>query len=69
MIAFANADGGQLVISIENEKQKGNIIVGFKAGRVHFIDDFKWFDCEMSDTSLVLSLEEIPVVNCREKMI
>lgn len=31
LIAFANADGGQLVIGIEDEKQE-NIITGFKDG-------------------------------------
>ena len=31
LIAFANADGGKLVIGIEDEKQ-GNIITGFKDG-------------------------------------
>ncbi len=40
LIAFANADGGQLVIGIEDEKQ-GNIITGFKDGKAYPIEDFK----------------------------
>ena len=32
LIAFANADGGQLIIGIEDEKQH-NIITGFKDGK------------------------------------
>ncbi|WP_105113872.1 ATP-binding protein [Streptococcus suis] len=62
LIAFANADGGQLVIGIEDEKQD-NIITGFKDGRAYPIDDFKKIDREMRETPLDLSFEEIPVVN------
>ena len=62
LIAFANADGGQLVIGIEDEKQD-NIITGFKDGRSYPIDDFKKIDREMRETPLDLSFEEIPVVN------
>ena len=62
LIAFANADGGQLVIGIEDEKQ-GNIITGFKDGRAYPIEDFKKIDREMRETPLDLSFEEIPVVN------
>ncbi len=62
LIAFANADGGQLAIGIEDEKQ-GNIITGFKDGRAYPIDDFKKIDREMRDTPLDLSFEEIPVAN------
>lgn len=62
LIAFANADGGQLVIGIEDEKQD-NIITGFKDGRAYPIDDFKKIDHEMRETPLDLSLEEIPVLN------
>lgn len=62
LIAFANADGGQLVIGIEDEKQD-NIITGFKDGRAYPIDDFKKIDREMGDTPLDLSFEEIPVLN------
>lgn len=62
LIAFANADGGQLVIGIEDDKQ-GNIITGFKDGRAYSIDDFKKIDREMRETPLDLSFEEIPVVN------
>lgn len=40
LIAFANADGGQLVIGIEDDKQN-NIITGFKDGRAYPIDEFK----------------------------
>lgn len=43
LIAFANADGGQLVIGIEDEKQN-NLITGFKAGSAYPIDDFKKID-------------------------
>lgn len=46
LIAFANADGGQLIIGIEDEKQD-NIITGFKDGRAYPIDDFKKIDREM----------------------
>lgn len=62
LIAFANADGGQLIIGIEDEKQH-NIITGFKDGKAYPIDDFKKIDREMRDTPLDLSFEEIPVVN------
>ena len=62
LIAFANADGGQLVIGVEDEKQ-GNIITGFKEARAYPIDDFKKIDREMRETPLDLSFEEIPVVN------
>lgn len=62
LIAFANADGGQLVIGIEDEKQD-NIITGFKDGRAYPIDDFKKIDREMRETPLDLSFEEIPVIN------
>ncbi len=62
LIAFANADGGQLVIGIEDDKQN-NIITGFKDGRAYPIDDFKKIDREMRDTPLDLSFEEIPVRN------
>ncbi|WP_105207827.1 ATP-binding protein [Streptococcus suis] len=62
LIAFANADGGQLVIGIEDEKQ-GNIITGFKDGNAYPIEDFKKIDREMRETPLDLSFEEIPVVN------
>lgn len=67
LIAFANADGGQLVVGIEDEKQD-NIITGFKDGRAYPIDDFKKIDREMRDTPLDLSFEEIPVVNHKGKM-
>ena len=43
LIAFANADGGQLIIGIEDEKQH-NIITGFKDGKAYPIDDFKKID-------------------------
>ncbi|HFI0443233.1 TPA: ATP-binding protein [Streptococcus suis] len=62
LIAFANSDGGQLVIGIEDEKQN-NIITGFKDGNAYPIDDFKKIDREMRDTPLDLSFEEVPVVN------
>lgn len=62
LIAFANADGGQLVIGIEDEKQ-GNIITGFKDGQAYPVEDFKKIDREMRETPLDLSFEEIPVVN------
>lgn len=62
LIAFANADGGQLVIGIEDEKQD-NIITDFKDGRSYPIDDFKKIDREMRETPLDLSFEKIPVVN------
>lgn len=61
LIAFANADGGQLVIGIEDEKQ-GNIITGFKDGNAYPIEDFKKIDREMRETPLDLSFEEIPRV-------
>lgn len=64
LIAFANADGGKLVIGIEDEKQ-GNIITGFKDGHAYPIEDFKKIDREMRDTPLALTFEEIPVVNVR----
>ena len=57
LIAFANADGGQLVIGIEDEKQ-GNIITGFKDARAYPIDEFKKVDREIRDTPLDLSFEE-----------
>lgn len=62
LIAFANADGGQLVIGIEDDKQ-GNIITGFKDGKAYPIEEFKKIDREMRETPLDLSFEEIPVVN------
>lgn len=62
LIAFANADGGQLVIGIEDEKQ-GNIITCFKDGKAYPIEDFRKIDREMRETPLDLSFEEIPVVN------
>ncbi len=62
LIAFANADGGQLVIGIEDEKL-GNIITGFKDSKAYPIDDFKKINHEMRDAPLDLSFEEIPVVN------
>lgn len=64
LIAFANADGGKLVIGIEDEKQ-GNIITGFKDGHAYLIEDFKKIDREMRDTPLALTFEEIPVVNVK----
>ena len=62
LIAFANADGGQLVIGIEDDKQD-NIITGFKDGKAYPIEEFKKIDREMRETPLDLSFEEIPVVN------
>ena len=62
LIAFANADGGQLIIGIEDEKQD-NIITGFKDGKAYPIDDFKKIDREMRDTPFDLSFYEIHVVN------
>ena len=62
LIAFANADGGQLVIGIEDDKQS-NLITGFRDGKAYSIDDFKKIDREMRETPLDLSFEEIPVVN------
>ena len=62
LIAFANADGGQLVIGIEDDKQN-NIITGFKDGKAYPIDEFKKIDREMRETPLDLSFEEIPVLN------
>ena len=64
LIAFANADGGKLVIGIEDEKQ-GNIITGFKDGHAYPIEDFTKIDREMRDTPLALTFEEIPVVNVK----
>lgn len=64
LIAFANADGGKLVIGIEDEKQ-GNIITGFKDGHAYPIEDFKKIDREMRDTPLNLTFEEVPVVNVK----
>ena len=62
LIAFANADGGQLVIGIEDEK-KGNIITGFNDGNAYDINEFRKIDREMRDYPLQLCFEEIPVVN------
>ena len=62
LIAFANADGGQLVIGIEDEK-KGNIITGFNDGSAYDINEFRKIDREMRDYPLQLSFEEICVVN------
>lgn len=62
LIAFAKADGGQLVIGIEDDKQS-NLITGFRDGKAYSIDDFKKIDREMRETPLDLSFEEIPVVN------
>lgn len=50
LIAFANADGGQLVIGIEDES-KSNIITGFKDGKAYPVDDLKKIDREMRETS------------------
>ena len=58
LIAFANADGGQLVIGIEDDKQS-NLITGFRDGKAYSIDDFKKIDREMRETPLDLSFEEI----------
>ncbi len=66
LIAFANADGCQFVIGIEDEKQD-NIITGFKDGRAYPLEDFKKIDREMRETPLDLSFEEIPVVNHKEE--
>lgn len=57
LIAFANADGGQLVIGIEDDKQD-NIITGFKDGKAYPIDDFKKIDREMRDAPLIYLLKK-----------
>lgn len=62
LIAFANADGGQLVIGIEDEKHE-NIITGFKDGRAYQIEDFKKIGRDVRGTPLNLSFEEVPVTN------
>lgn len=62
LIAFANAEGGQLVVGVEDGKQD-NLITGFKDGRAYPIDDFKKIGREMRDTPLNLSFEEIPTLN------
>lgn len=62
LIAFANADGGQLVIGIEDEKH-GNIITGFNDADAYPIEEFKRIDREMRETPLDLSFEEISVIN------
>lgn len=61
-IAFANAEGGQLVVGIEDEKQ-GNIITGFKDGKAYPIDEFKKITNVMRTQVIVTTYDEIPVIN------
>lgn len=62
LIAFANAEGGCLVIGIEDQKQD-NIITGFKNSKSNSIEDFKKIDREMRETPLNLEFKEVSVVN------
>lgn len=62
LIAFANAEGGELVIGIEDEK-KENIITGFKTNKAQKIEEFYKIDRELKDTPLKLEFKEIPVIN------
>lgn len=62
LVAFANADGGQLVIGIEDEKL-GNVISGFKDGRAYPIEEFKKIDRQLRENPLDITYDEIPVKN------
>lgn len=62
LIAFANAEGGQLVIGIEDEKQK-NIITGFNDGKSHTIEEFKKIPNMLSNQVLCASFDEFEVIN------
>lgn len=62
LVAFANAEGGYLVVGIEDEK-KNNIITGFKQPKAHRIEDFYKIARDIRSNILHLEFEEIPVVN------
>ncbi|MCC9884949.1 ATP-binding protein, partial [Streptococcus agalactiae] len=62
LIAFANADGGQLVIGIEDEKQN-NIITGFRDSRAYPIEEFEKIDREMRDNPLNIKYKRVSVEN------
>lgn len=62
MIAFANADGGQLVIGVEDIKA-GSSVTGFKEEGAYPIEEFEKLGWESGVPGLKLSFEEIPVIN------
>ncbi|MDT2920018.1 ATP-binding protein [Lactococcus lactis] len=63
-IAFANAEGGQLVIGIEDEKQN-NIITGFKDGKSHTVEEFKKIPNMLSNQVIHAIFDEYEVINYR----
>lgn len=64
LIGFANADGGQLVIGIE-DKKSNNIITGFKDGQAYPMEEFMKIDRELRYHPLNLTYRKLPVINCK----
>lgn len=66
LIAFANAEGGQLVIGIEDEK-RNNIITGFKDGNAYPIEEFEKLKGALRDNPISLKFTKLEVKNYKEE--
>lgn len=64
LVAFANAEGGQLVIGVENDGQ----ITGFRCHGAHQIDEYKNISItELKETPLSVHFETLPVTNAENQ--
>lgn len=62
LVGFANAEGGQLVVGIEDDGK----ITGFKCAKCHKIDEYKNISItKLKETPLVVEYKEIDVVNIK----
>ena len=59
LIGFANADGGILVIGVEDDGR----ITGFNHSKAHRIESFQQIDRELVSTPIVKRFDIIPVTN------
>ena len=59
LIGFANADGGILVIGVEDDGR----ITGFNHSKAHSIESFQQIDRELVSTPIVKRFDIIPVTN------
>lgn len=66
LIAFANAEGDQLVIGIEDEK-RNNIITGFKDGNAYPIEEFEKLKGALRDNPLSLKFTKLEVKNYKDE--
>jgi len=59
LIGFANADGGVLVIGVEDDGR----ITGFNHSKAHSIESFQQIDRELVSTPIMKRFDIIPVTN------